>query len=110
LVLLHEVDQRHDGGDEKVDSEEKGGIVGKGDDAVEHEKTACDENDHVENISDERGCRMELPHGFVGILAGVDECGVAFFKLFFFFFGVGEGFGHADALNRAFKGCVDLGN
>ena len=86
------------------------GIIAQADLPAVKEKAAGHQNDNVENIGNEGGCRVELPHGAVSVGPCGNELLVANIKLFLFLFGIVERFGHTNARNTALHSGIDLGN
>ena len=103
LILLHKVDEGHDGGDKEVDRNDKGRILGEVDAAAVEEETAGNENDNVEHIGDEGGHGVELSHGLVGLATGGNEHSVALLEFLLLLIGVGEGLRNTDTRNTALK-------
>ena len=103
LVLLHEVDQGHNGRDEKIDRDHEGRVIPQQDRAVVKEQTARNENDNVEHIGDEGGHGVELSHGLVGLAAGRNEHSVSLLEFLLLLIGVGEGLRNTDTRNAALK-------
>ena len=110
LVLLHEVDERHDRRDEDADRHDEGRIVAERDFVIIEKQSARDEHDDVEDIGDEAGSGVELTHSLVRGAPRADELPVSDLEFFGFLFGIGEGFGDADAGDRGLESGVDLGD
>ena len=110
LELLHETDERVDGIEKQADRHHKSGIVGKGNAAPVQKQTACNEDDHIENIGNKGRRGMKLAHRAVGIAACLAEILVALLKFFDLQVGVRERLCHADAGNAALQRGVDLGD
>ena len=114
LVLLHEIDKRHDRRDEQADGCDKGGIVSQLHDLTakraEQDQSPRNQHDDVKHIGDKGGCRVELSHGAVCFGARLDIGAVPLLEFFLFLCLIGERLGHADAGNTAFQRGVDLRN
>ena len=103
LVLLHEVDERHNGGDEHINRDDKRGIVAERYLSVVEEKSARDEHYDVEHIRDKGRAGVELSHRVICVASRFNEGFIALFKLFSLFVGVCEGFRHSYAGNAALQ-------
>ena len=110
LILLHEVDQRGHRPYELIDRHDERRVIAEVDLARVHEQAARQHDHDVEHVGDERRGGEELRHRPVGLLARLDELGVALLELFGLLVGVGEGLRHAYAGNAALKRRIDHGD